>query len=176
MTEHDPRLLAQALRTVHDFPRQGIPFRDITPLLADGRLLAMAVDMMAGPWNAGEIDRVVGIDARGFVFGAALALRLRAGFVPARKKGKLPYRTHEQDYQLEYGSATLAIHADALEPGQRVLLVDDLLATGGTARAAVDLIGRMEARIAEAVFLVELAALKGRERLAGQKIRSIIVE
>ena len=121
------------------------------------------------------VDAVVGIDARGFIFAAAAAVKLQAGLVPIRKKGKLPYRTHEQDYALEYGTATIAVHVDALKPGSRVLLIDDLLATGGTAAAAVALIHRLGAQILEVSFLIELSFLAGREKLKGCPVRSVVV-
>src|SRR5437867_7210416 len=122
-----------AIRNVPDFPKAGIQFKDITPVLADARLFSGAIELLTDKFKPGSVDAVVGIDARGFIFAAAAAVRLHAGFVPVRKKGKLPYQTHEQDYALEYGHATIAIHVDALHPGSRVLLIDDLLATGGTA-------------------------------------------
>ncbi len=129
--------IAAAIRNVPDFPKPGIQFKDITPVLADARLFAGSIDLLTQNFTPGSVDAVVGIDARGFIFAAAAALKLKAAFVPVRKKGKLPFTTHEQDYALEYGSATVAMHTDALKPGARVLLIDDLLATGGTAAAAV---------------------------------------
>src|SRR5277367_3009442 len=122
-----------AIRNIPDFPKPGIQFKDITPVLADARLFAGSIDLLIGKFKPGMVDAVVGIDARGFIFAAAAALRLQAGFVPVRKKGKLPFDTYEQDYSLEYGTNTIAIHTDAVHPGSRVLLIDDLLATGGTA-------------------------------------------
>src|SRR4030095_127940 len=124
--------LSRAIRNVPDFPKPGIQFKDITPVLADPRLFAGCIGLLIDGFTPGQVDAVVGIDARGFIFAAAAALRLNAGFVPVRKKGKLPYQTHEQGYDLEYGTNTIAIHVDALKPGSRVLLIDDLLATGGT--------------------------------------------
>jgi adenine phosphoribosyltransferase len=167
--------LEQAIRNVPDFPKPGIQFKDITPVLQDPRLLAGAMEHLTGGLAPGEVDTVVGIDARGFIFGAGVALRLGAGFVPIRKKGKLPYRTLEQSYDLEYGSNTVAIHEDAVKPGSRVLLVDDLLATGGTAMAAAGLLGRLGARIVGVSFLIELAFLKGRERLAGLPVHAVVI-
>jgi adenine phosphoribosyltransferase len=167
--------LAQSVRTVPDFPKPGIQFRDITPVLADARLFRGCVDLLIGDFQPGMVDAVVGIDARGFIFAAAVAMRLGAGFVPVRKRGKLPYRTYEQSYDLEYGSSTIAIHADALKPGQRVLLIDDLLATGGTAAAAAALVKRSGAQILEIIFFIELASLRGREKLAGYPLRSLVV-
>ena len=169
-----PKDIEQAIRNVPDFPKPGIQFKDITPVLADARLFAGTIDLLTEGVEPGSIDAVVGIDARGFIFAAAAAVRLNAGFVPVRKKGKLPYQTHEQDYALEYGSATVAVHVDALHPGSRVLLVDDLLATGGTAAAAATLVTKLGAQIKEIAFLIELSFLKGREKLDGQNIRSII--
>ncbi len=167
--------IEQAIRNVPDFPKPGIQFKDITPVLADARLFAGAIDLLTEKFVSRKVDAVVGIDARGFIFAAAAAVKLRAGFVPVRKKGKLPYRTHEQDYALEYGSATIAIHVDALKPGSRVLLIDDLLATGGTAAAAAQLVKRLGAEILEIGFLIELSFLHGREKLRGYPIRSLVV-
>lgn len=170
-----PAELKQAIRNIPDFPKPGIQFKDITPVLASPRLFAGAVRLLLGPWQPGQVDTVVGIDARGFIFGPALALQLQAGFVPVRKKGKLPYTTIEQEYALEYGTATLAMHTDALAPGRRVLLVDDLLATGGTAAAAAALAQKAGAQVLEVVFLIELSTLRGRDKLAGLPVRSIVV-
>src|SRR2546426_107407 len=125
--------IERTIRNIPDFPKPGIQFKDITPVLADARLLSGSVELLTANFEPGMVDAVVGIDARGFIFAAAAAVKLKAGFVPVRKKGKLPYQTHEQEYQLEYGSATVAVHVDALKPGSRVLLIDDLLATGGPA-------------------------------------------
>lgn len=163
-----------AIRTVPDFPKAGIQFKDITPLLADARLFAGAIDLLSGNFKPGSVDAVVGIDARGFIFAAAAAIKLNAGFVPVRKKGKLPFKTHEQDYALEYGSATVAVHVDALKPGARVLLIDDLLATGGTAAAAAALVNKLKGQIVEISFLIELKFLNGREKLKDYSVRSIV--
>ena len=163
-----------AIRNVPDFPKPGIQFKDITPVLADARLFAGAIELLTARFAPGSIDAVVGIDARGFIFAAAAATKLKAGFVPVRKKGKLPFTTIEQDYALEYGHATVAMHTDALKPGERVLLIDDLLATGGTAAAAVALVQKLGGKILEAGFLIELKFLKGRDQLAGIPIRSLI--
>jgi adenine phosphoribosyltransferase len=170
-----PSEIEAAIRNVPDFPKPGIQFKDITPVLANPRLFAGAIDLLAEKFQPGSVDMVVGIDARGFIFAAAVAMRLKAGFVPVRKKGKLPYQTHEQDYALEYGSATVAMHVDALKPGARVLLIDDLLATGGTASAAAALVNKFGAHILEAAFLIELKFLNGRDKLKGYPVRSIIV-
>src|SRR5687767_13750103 len=132
--------LRNAIRNIPDFPKPGIQFKDITPVLGDARLFASCIDLLVATCRPGQIDAVVGIDARGFIFASAAALKLGAGFVPVRKKGKLPYLTHEQNYELEYGESTIAIHVDSIKPGARVLLIDDLLATGGTAQAAAQLL------------------------------------
>ena len=166
--------LASAIRNVPDFPKPGIQFKDITPVLADARLFAGAIDLLTADVAPGSVDAVVGIDARGFIFAAAAALKLKCGFVPVRKKGKLPFRCHEESYDLEYGSNTVAIHVDALSAGKRVILVDDLLATGGTAGAAISLIKKTGAQIVEVSFLIELDFLNGRAKLPGQKIKSLI--
>jgi adenine phosphoribosyltransferase len=166
--------LAGAVRNVPDFPKPGIQFKDITPVLSDHRLFQGAIKLLVDDAKNDRIDKVVGIDARGFIFGAAAALHLGAGFVPVRKKGKLPWATHEQSYDLEYGSATVAIHVDAVHPGERVLLVDDLLATGGTAAATIRLLEKLGAVIVGVRFLVELRFLDGRARLGGTSVRSVI--
>jgi len=170
-----PAEIEQAIRNIPDFPRPGIQFKDITPVLADPRLFAGTIDLLCDGFKPGSVDAVVGIDARGFIFAAAAAMKLQAGFVPVRKKGKLPHKTHEQDYALEYGTATVAMHVDALKPGARVLLIDDLLATGGTAAAAAALVKKLNAKILEICFLIELKFLNGREKLKGYPIRSIVV-
>jgi adenine phosphoribosyltransferase len=170
-----PHEIERAIRNIADFPKAGIQFKDITPVLADARLFSGAIDLLADDFKPGSVDAVVGIDARGFIFAAAVAVKLRAGFVPVRKKGKLPYKTHEENYALEYGTASVAIHVDALKPGARVLLVDDLLATGGTAAAAAALVKRLGAQILEISFLVELSFLHGRDKLTGYPVRSLVV-
>ena len=170
-----PAEIERAIRNVPDFPKPGIQFKDITPVLADARLFSGAIDLLADDFKPGSVDAVVGIDARGFIFAAAVAYKLGAGFVPVRKKGKLPYQTYEQSYDLEYGSNTIAIHTDALKPGARVLLVDDLLATGGTAGAAAHLVERVGARILELTFVIELSFLNGRDRLKQHPVRSLVV-
>jgi adenine phosphoribosyltransferase len=169
-----PREIEQAIRNVPDFPQPGIQFKDITPVLADARLFAGAIDLLTERFQPGSVDAVVGIDARGFIFAAAAATKLHAGFVPVRKKGKLPFKTIEQDYALEYGSATVAMHVDALKPGERVVLIDDLLATGGTSAAAAALVKKLGAQILEIGFLIELKFLDGRKKLNGYPVRSII--
>lgn len=167
--------IQRVIRNVPDFPKPGIQFKDITPVLADPRLFSGCIDLLIDGFKPGQVDAVVGIDARGFIFAAAAALRLEAGFVPVRKKGKLPYQTHEQNYDLEYGTNTIAIHVDAVKPGSRVLLVDDLLATGGTAGAAAALLRKVGAQILEVSFLIELGFLKGREKLKDYPVRSLVV-
>ena len=170
----DIERLRQAIRNVPDFPQPGIQFKDITPLLADPQLFELSVDLMTAPYQQGDIDAVVGIDARGFIFAAAAARKLSAGFVPVRKKGKLPYQTIEKSYDLEYGSNTVAIHTDAVENGDRVLLVDDLLATGGTAAAALTLLEKFGADVVEVSFLIELEALEGRKLLGDANVMSLV--
>jgi adenine phosphoribosyltransferase len=167
--------ISNAIRNVPDFPKPGIQFKDITPVLADPRLLAGAIDLMVGRHAPGSVDAVVGIDARGFIFAAAAALRLNAGFVPIRKKGKLPFQTIEESYDLEYGSNTVAIHVDAVKPGARVILMDDLLATGGTAAAAAALLRKIGAEILEVSFLIELGFLNGRDKLKGCPVRAVVM-
>jgi len=167
--------IERAIRNIPDFPKPGIQFKDITPVLADARLFSGSIDLLTEKFKPGSIDAVVGIDARGFIFAAAAAVKLQAGFIPVRKKGKLPYQTHEQQYDLEYGTATVAVHIDALKPGSRVLLIDDLLATGGTAAAAAALVKGLGAEILEISFLIELGFLSGRDKLKGYPVRSLIV-
>jgi len=167
--------LRNAIRNIPDFPQPGIQFKDITPVLADAKLFSDCIDLLIDGFKPGQVDAVVGIDARGFIFAAAAAIRLNAGFIPVRKKGKLPYDTHEQSYELEYGTNTIAIHTDAVKPGSRVLLIDDLLATGGTAEAAAMLLKKVGANILEAAFFIELAGLEGRERIQHCPVRSLIV-
>jgi len=166
--------LRSRIRDIPDFPKPGILFRDITPLLADGRSFHQTIDYLGERYLDKRIDVVGGVEARGFVMGAALAYKLLAGNVLIRKRGKLPYKTHRATYALEYGSDTLEIHQDAIRAGQRVLIADDLLATGGTISAAVDLVKQLGGEIVELAFLIELTALKGRERLAGYPIFSLI--
>src|ERR1700723_379102 len=169
-----PADIEHSIRNIPDFPKAGIQFKDITPVLADPRLFAGSIDLLIGKFKPGTVDAVVGIDARGFIFAAAAALRLEAGFVPVRKKGKLPFQTHEQSYDLEYGTNAIAIHVDAVKPGSRVLLIDDLLATGGTAAAAAQLLRKVGAEILEISFLIELKFLNGRDKLKGFPVRSLV--
>lgn len=169
------RRLKQAIRDVPDFPKQGIMFKDITPILKDPGLFKSAVDLFVKRHRGKGITKVAVIDARGFLFGSAIAYKLKTGVVPIRKKGKLPYSCHEESYDLEYGSATLAVHTDAFDPGDKVLLVDDLLATGGTALASARLIERAGGKVEEIDFLIELSFLRGREKLAGYSLFAPIV-
>ena len=153
------------IRTIADFPHEGILFRDVTTLFADARGFRMAVDQLLHPYAGMEIDKVIGLEARGFILGGAVAHQLSVGFVPIRKKGKLPGRTIAQDYKLEYGEAIMEIHDDALQPGERVLIVDDLLATGGTCAAGVRLCERLGADVVGCAFVVDLPDLGGRRLL-----------
>jgi adenine phosphoribosyltransferase len=174
-TEHAQARIARAIRNIPDFPKPGIQFKDITPVLADADLFAASIDLLIHEFKPGDVDAVVGIDARGFIFAAAAALKLKAGLIPIRKKGKLPFQTFEEDYALEYGTASVAMHVDALQPGSRVLLIDDLLATGGTAAAAAALVQKVGGQILEISFLIELAFLKGRQKLGAYPVRSLVV-
>ena len=153
------------IRTIPDFPKPGIMFRDVTTLFSDPRGFRMAIDQLLHPYAGTPIDRVVGLEARGFILGGAIAHQLSVGFVPIRKKGKLPGKTLEQPYTLEYGEAVMEIHDDALQPGENVLMVDDLLATGGTAEAGIKLIERMGARVSGCAFVIDLPDLGGRAKL-----------
>ena len=169
-----PADLVKFIRDIPDFPRPGILFRDITPLLADPVAFRAAIDMMALHYHGQPIDFVAAAEARGFIFAAPLAIELGIGFVPIRKHGKLPYQVHSLRYELEYGSDTVEMHQDALRQGHRVLLIDDLLATGGTMRACCDLVEQTGATIAGCAFLVELASLHGRAKLAPHDVFSLI--
>ena len=166
--------LKAAIRDVPDFPIKGILFKDITPILQDPKLFRIAVDTMADRHKGKNIEAVVGIDARGFIFAGAVAYKLGIGFVPVRKKGKLPYKTIVTSYTLEYGSETSEMHVDAINKGDNVIIVDDLLATGGTAMAAATLVKQLGGNIAEIDFLIELTFLKGRERLKDYPVFSAI--
>src|SRR5581483_990878 len=174
LTRPTPADIERGIRNIPDFPKPGIQFKDITPVLADPRLFAGSIDLLTANFKTGDVDAVVGIDARGFIFAVGAALHLQAGFVSVRKKGKLPYQTHEQNYDLEYGANAIAIHIDAVKPGSRVLLIDDLLATGGTAAAAASLLHKVGAKILEITFLIELSFLSGRDKLKGYPVRSIV--
>jgi adenine phosphoribosyltransferase len=166
--------LKKFIRDIPDFPRKGIVFRDITPLLAHKPAFEQVIDAFTDLYNASGVTKVVAIESRGFIFGAPVALSLGAGFVPCRKKGKLPFKTYAMEYALEYGTDTVEIHQDAIEPGDKVLLVDDLIATGGTALATLDLVKRIGGDIVAAAFLIELEYLRGRERLADYPTFSLI--
>lgn len=157
--------LKSLIRDVPDFPKPGIVFKDFTPLIRDAAGLALAVELMANPYRGKGVELVVGAESRGFIFGMALAQSLSAGFVPVRKPGKLPWKKSSISYELEYGKDTMEIHSDAIAPGQRVLMVDDLLATGGTMKACCDLVAQMRARIVGITVLIELAFLNGRAAL-----------
>ena len=166
--------LKRRIRDIPDFPKPGVLFRDITPLLADGQAFRQAIDYLGGRYLDKRIDVVVGVEARGFIMGAALAYKLGAGNILIRKSGKLPYKTHRTTYSLEYGSDTLEIHQDAFKAGQRVLIADDLLATGWTISAAVDLVRQLGGEIVELAFLIELTALNGRDKLKDHSVFSLI--
>ena len=166
--------LQRYIRSIPDWPKKGILFRDITPLLADPQAFVAAIDALCAGFEGGPIDYVAAVEARGFIFGAAVAEKLGVGFVPIRKKGKLPFETESITYNLEYGTDTLEVHSDAVEKGARVLMVDDLLATGGTMSAACKLIEKIGGQIAGIAFLIELAELAGRKKLTGYKIKTVM--
>ena len=166
--------LSDLIRDIPDFPKEGIIFKDITPLLADAEALAEAVRLLAEPFEGAGVELVAGIESRGFIFGGAVARQLGAGFVPLRKPGKLPYKTVRKEYALEYGTDAVEIHADAVQPGQKVLMVDDLLATGGTMAAACELVEGLGGRILGVAFLIELCFLNGREKLPGRDVHALI--
>ncbi len=173
MPDRDSQL-RRLVREIPDFPKPGILFRDVTPLLADPRGLSYAVDAMAEPFRGAGVERVLGIESRGFLLGAPVALALGAGLVIVRKPGKLPWQTVSASYDLEYGSDTVEMHVDAVTPGQRVLIVDDLIATGGTACAAVELARGANAELVGCAFLIELAALGGRSRLDVPTVHAVL--
>jgi adenine phosphoribosyltransferase len=166
--------LREWIRDVPDYPKQGIIFKDITTLLKEKEPFRKAIDSMVDHYHGQKIDQIVAIESRGFIFGSALAYRLGTGFVPIRKPKKLPAKTERMEYELEYGTDCVEIHADALNPGQRVLIVDDLLATGGTAGAAAKLVEKLGAQVTSLAFLIELTFLNGRQKLAGREIFSLI--
>jgi len=174
MSDERADLLRAMIRDVPDFPKPGIVFKDITPMLADAKCMALAIDLLAEPWVGKGVTHVIGIESRGFIFGAAVATRLAAGFVPVRKPGKLPSKTERVSYALEYGSDAVEMHVDAVDHGALVVIVDDLMATGGTAAAAVELARRRKAKVLGASFLIELDFLAGRRKLDGLDVRSII--
>ena len=162
------------IRDVPDFPKKGIIFKDITPLLADPETFREAIRLLAAPYKGRGITKVLGIEARGFILAAPVALELGAGLVPVRKKGKLPYRTIAETYALEYGEDTLQMHEDALKPGEKVLIVDDVLATGGTASAVCSLAEKLGGKVESVAMLIELGFLKGRDKLAGRDLFSLL--
>ncbi len=162
------------IRTIPDFPEPGVMFRDVTSVLQDPDGLKLALDSMIGLLDGTEFDIVAGTESRGFMFGVPIAYRLGKGFVPVRKKGKLPCETVCAKYDLEYGTAEIEIHKDAIKPGQRVVLVDDLIATGGTLAASIELIEQLGGEVAKVILLMELAGLRGRDRLAGYEVASVI--
>ena len=162
------------IRSIPDFPKQGIIFRDITSVLQDADGLQLAIDSMQDCLKDTDVDVIVGTEARGFIFGVPIAYNLHKPFVPVRKKGKLPCETVSRSYDLEYGSATIEMHKDSIKPGQKVAIIDDLIATGGTVEAAIKLVEELGGEVVKVVFLMELAGLKGRERLAGYDVASVI--
>jgi adenine phosphoribosyltransferase len=166
--------LRHRIREIPDFPKPGILFYDITTLLKDGAAFKEAIDLMLEPYEGEKVDIVVGMESRGFIFSSPMAYKLGAGLVPVRKLGKLPAETITVEYALEYGSNTLEIHRDAIQPGEKVLIVDDLLATGGTVKGTIELVERLKAEVVGLAFLVELDFLKGRDRLEGRRVTSVI--
>jgi adenine phosphoribosyltransferase len=167
-------LLTRYIREIPNWPKPGILFRDITPLLADPRAFPAAVEALCEPFQNAGVQYVAGVEARGFIFGAAVAAKLRAGFIPIRKKGKLPHETESVSYDLEYGTDSIEMHRDAVSPGAKVLLVDDLLATGGTMQAACRLMEKVGAEVVGIAFVIELTELQGRRRLTGHKIHVLV--
>jgi adenine phosphoribosyltransferase len=170
----DVAQLRSLIRDVPDFPQEGVLFKDITPLLADPIAFSTVIDLIVVHYGRGSVDKVVGIEARGFIIASPVAYHFGAGFIPVRKKDKLPWQTESAEYSLEYGTATLQVHTDAVLPGERVLIVDDVLATGGTAKATADLVERIGGKVVGLAFLIELGFLKGRERLEGYDLFTLI--
>lgn len=166
--------LKDHIRSIPDFPKPGILFYDITTLLKNKNAFKHAVNQLANKFKSKKVDAVVAVEARGFILGGAIAHKLNSGFIPVRKKGKLPWKTHSVTYELEYGTDTLEMHKDAIKPGDRVLIVDDLLATGGTVKAVTNLVNQVGGKIAGIVFLTELTSLKGKEKLKGLPVFSLI--
>jgi adenine phosphoribosyltransferase len=166
--------LKRYIRDIPDWPKEGILFRDITPLLLNPEAFAAAIDALCADFTDAGIEYVAAVEARGFIFGSAVAEKLGAGFVPIRKKGKLPWQTESVSYDLEYGTDTLEVHSDAINKGGKVLMVDDLLATGGTMAAACELVEKIGGTVAGITFLIELAGLQGREKIADYKLTSVI--
>lgn len=167
--------IEEYVRSIPDFPEEGIIFRDVTSVLQDADGLHLAIDLMQEKIKDLDFDVVVGPESRGFIFGVPIAYNLHKPFVPVRKKGKLPCETISMEYELEYGTATIEIHKDAIKPGQKVLIVDDLMATGGTIEAIIKLIGKLGGEVVGSVFLMELAGLEGRKKLEGQNVQSVII-
>jgi len=166
--------LKKSIRDIPDFPKPGILFRDITTLLKDKKAFKLAIDALAEKYKGKKINKVVAVEARGFIFGGAIAYKLGAGFVPVRKKGKLPWKTNSATYELEYGTDTLEMHQDAIGPHDKVLIVDDLLATGGTVKAVTDLVKQLQGEITGIAFLIELVSFKGKDKLKEYPVFSLI--
>jgi len=166
--------LQAAVRDVPDFPKKGIVFKDITPVLSDGTLFRSSIDIFLDHCRGKQIDKIVGIDARGFLFGSAVAYQLGVGFVPLRKKGRLPYKTESAKYSLEYGEAEMELHIDAIKRGEKIILIDDLLATGGTSASAATLIAKVGGDLIEAIFLIELEFLHGRKKLVPTPVTAFL--
>jgi adenine phosphoribosyltransferase len=166
--------LKGCVRSIPDFPKAGILFKDITTLLMDKQAFKLALDALAAKYKGKKIDKVVAVDARGFILGGVLAYKLKAGFVPVRKKGKLPWKIKSASYQLEYGTDTLEIHNDAIDPGEKVLIVDDLLATGGTLKAVTELVSQLKGKIIGIAFLIELVDLNGKDKLKDFPVYSLL--
>ncbi len=167
------KLIKAKIREIPDWPKKGVNFKDITPLIGDSKAFRKVIDELAKPYLGKKIDKVIGIDARGFILAAALAYKLKSGIAIVRKKGKLPFKTVSQKYALEYGSNTIEMHKDTILPGEKVLLVDDVLATGGTMEATINLVKKLKGKIMGVDFLIELTFLDGRKKLKGYKIRSL---
>ncbi len=167
-------LLEKSIRSIPDFPKKGILFRDVTTLIQNKEAFKKSVDLLAKKFKGKGIDKVVGVEARGFIFGAAVAHKIQAGFVPVRKKGKLPFKTISTTYQLEYGTDTLEIHQDAIKTGEKILVIDDLLATGGTVKAVIELVNRLGGKISGVGFIIELVDLKGRDKFKEYPVFSLV--
>jgi len=174
MSKKNDPVLEKAIRNIPDFPKAGIIFRDITSLIQDRSAFKKAVDLLSNKYKGKKIDKVVGVEARGFIFGAAIAHKIGAGFIPVRKKGKLPCKTISATYELEYGTDTLEIHEDAINPGERILIIDDLLATGGTVKAVTDLVNKLKGKIQGIGFVIELVDLKGKDKLKDYPVFSLV--
>jgi adenine phosphoribosyltransferase len=166
--------IRNAIRDIPNFPKSGINFKDITPLLGNGPLFAKTIDLIAARYRGQKIDTVLGIESRGFIVGSALAYKLGAGFSVVRKPGKLPYETHSASYELEYGKDTLEIHIDGIAPNARVVIADDLIATGGTAKATAELVAKLGGTVVECAFVIELSFLNGRQKLAPHQVYSVL--